>query len=184
MLTIDYDHGPGQDLLDVALQRKLLQLIDLGVFCGVGAAPDCSSFSRAITPAVRSALLPWGKPGLSRTMQDKVNRGNEHGKFVLNVVLLCIQLSIPYWVENPDGSFLWLLPPWKQANVGSFDTSCRFDQCRFGTGWRKRTRVATSTDLAGSRELCLGGHRLQILRGRSVLHGENWTRVAQVYPRS
>ena len=59
----------------------------------------------------------------------------------------------------------------------------RFDQCRFGTAWRKRTRICLSTELAGERDLCLGGHQHQPLRGRSGAHGASWTRVAQVYPR-
>ena len=54
--------------------------------------------------------------------------------------------------------------------------------CRFGTAWRKRFRIATDTGLAGIRELCLGGHSHQILRGRSAFHQHCWTRLAQTYP--
>ena len=54
--------------------------------------------------------------------------------------------------------------------------------CRYGTPWRKRTRIVNNTALAGRRELCCGGHSHQVLRGRSALHGVCWTRVAQVYP--
>ena len=54
--------------------------------------------------------------------------------------------------------------------------------CRFGTPWRKRTRVATSTALAGRCELCLRNHDHLVLRGRSSFHRMSWTRVAQVYP--
>eukprot|EP00438_Fugacium_kawagutii_P035056 Skav236663 [mRNA] locus=scaffold338:109507:114366:- [translate_table: standard] len=184
VLTVDYSHGPHQDLLDSSMQRRILDCIRAGAFLGVGAAPECASFSRAVTPAVRSALEPWGKKNLSANMVMKVDRGNQHAAFVLQVVLLCMELKLPYWVENPDGSFLWLLPPWTAHRIGTFQTSYRFDQCRFGTGWRKRTRIATSTALAGVRQLCLGGHSHQVLRGRSVLHGTSWTRVAQVYPKT
>lgn len=54
VLSIDWDHGADEDLLAPDLQRRLLRLLELGAFVGVGAAPDCSSFSRAVTPAVRS----------------------------------------------------------------------------------------------------------------------------------
>eukprot|EP00438_Fugacium_kawagutii_P001991 Skav236445 [mRNA] locus=scaffold2857:243088:244701:+ [translate_table: standard] len=162
----------------------LLAAIEAGAFLGCGAAPDCSSFSRAVAPPVRDALHPLGKGGLTKNMAEKVAKGNRHAAFMLRVVLLCQSLSIPYWLENPDGSFLWLLPDWRAAGVGAIEASYRFDQCRYQTVWRKRTRIATSTSLAGRRCLCTGGHVHQVLRGRNSTRGENWTRTAQVYPRA
>ncbi|CAL1137610.1 unnamed protein product [Cladocopium goreaui] len=184
VLTIDYEHGPGQNLLDTDLQARLMSCLEAGCFAAVGAAPDCSSFSRAVTPAVRDAANPFGRPGISANMQEKVARGNQHALFIFSVVQFCDRKGIPYWVENPDGSFLWLLPYWVESSLGSCSSSYRFDQCRFHAPWRKRTRVATNTDLAGIRELCQGGHQHQILRGRSSAHACSWTRVAQTYPRS
>lgn len=183
-LTFDFIHGEGQDLLDVDTQQLILELIRCGAVWGVGAAPECGSFSRAVTPAVRDREFPYGKPGISQNMAGKVDRGNRHAAFVLAVVLLCQQQLVAYWVENPDGSFLWLLPPWLDAGVALHHRSFRFDMCRFGAPWRKRTRVCTSTALAGVRLLCEGGHSHVVLRGRSSLHQACWTRVAQVYPRA
>ena len=117
-------------------------------------------------------------------MRVKVERGNQHAAFVLKVVCMASARNMAYWVENPDGSFLWLLHPWLESGICRFDRSFRFDMCRFGTSWRKRTRICTSTKLAGLRELCTGGHSHQQLRGRSLLHQMSWTRVAQVYPRA
>ena len=184
VLTIDYEHGPGQNLLDTDLQARLMSCLEAGCFAAVGAAPDCSSFSRAVTPAVRDAANPFGRPGISANMQEKVARGNQHALFIFSVVQFCDRKGIPYWVENPDGSFLWLLPYWVESSLGSCSSSYRFDQCRFHAPWRKRTRVATNTDLTGIRELCQGGHQHQILTGRSSAHACSWTRVAQTYPRS
>ena len=154
-----------------------------GAFLGVGAAPDCSSFSRAITPAVRDRDHPEGLPGITQSMHLKVLRGNQHAAFTLSVLKECRAQSLPYWLENPDGSFLWLQPQWIAAGFALPDRCFRFDMCIFHTPWRKRTRVVTSTDLAGIRELCRGGHKHQVLRGRSSAHRDNWTHVAQVYPR-
>ena len=170
VLTIDFEHGPGQDLLDADLQALVMSALDAGCFGAVGAAPDCSSFSRAVTPAVRDAANPFGRPGISAPMQEKVTKGNQHALFIFRIVQFCDHKGIPYWVENPDGSFLWLLPYWVDSSLGSCSSSYRFDQCRFRAPWRKRTRVATNTDLAGVRELCLGGHQHLILRGRSSAH--------------
>eukprot|EP00438_Fugacium_kawagutii_P028398 Skav205711 [mRNA] locus=scaffold608:39645:43142:- [translate_table: standard] len=182
VLTVDYDHGPCQDLLSQELQDQLLSAIAAGCFLGLGAAPDCSSFSRAITPAVRSAEWPFGKPHISQNMAVKVAIGNQHAAFMLRVLQLCDELGIPYWCENPDGSFLWLLPGWMKAGIGTCSSSYRFDQCIYSTPWRKRTRVATSTALRGLRLLCRGGHSHLVLRGRSSKRNLCWTKVAQVYP--
>ena len=59
-----------------------------------------------------------------------------------------------------------------------------FNMCRYKTAWRKRTRIATSTLLAGCRKLCRGGHSHVVLRGRNRLHKCSWTRLAQVYPQA
>ena len=117
-------------------------------------------------------------------MKIKVQKGNEHAIFVLKVLEGCNYLDIAYWVENPDGSFLWLLHAWMKSGFCRFERSYRFDMCRYGTIWRKRTRICTNTALAGERELCLGGHSHQQLRGRSVQGQMNWTKLAQVYPRA
>lgn len=183
VLTFDIDHSPVENLLDESVQRLVFQLMNLGCFLGVGAAPECGSFSRAVTPAVRDRDWPEGRPDISAAMREKVERGNRHASFVLDVVELAIQLLMGYWVENPDGSFLWLQPRWIASGLALMEASYRFDMCRFSALWRKRTRLATNTQLAGIRQLCLGGHEHIRLRGRSLHHKLNWTRVAQVYPK-
>ena len=182
-LTFDYTHNADQDLLDEKLQRRLLDLLRKGAFLGFGAAPECCSFSRAVVPPWRSRDFPGGLPHLSGRALDKVHRGNRMAAFVLSLILVAVELSLPYWVENPDSSFMWMLDSWMAAGIGQFQRCFRFDQCRYGTAWRKRTRIATSTALAGLRELCLGGHSHIQLRGRSHFHRMNWPRVAQTYPR-
>eukprot|EP00435_Cladocopium_sp_Y103_P029655 s4131_g7.t1 len=171
-----------QDLLDAHLQARLFELMRAGAFWGAGAAPECASFSRAVNPPVRSRDRPEGLKDLTPNMQIKVARGNAHALFVLEVLKVAEQMGLVYWVENPDGSFLWLLRPWLESGLCRFDRSYRFDMCTYKMIWRKRTRVCTNTVLAGVRELCKGGHSHQQLRGRSLLHQASWTKVAQVYP--
>eukprot|EP00438_Fugacium_kawagutii_P031232 Skav211063 [mRNA] locus=scaffold314:129393:143003:- [translate_table: standard] len=183
VLTFDFCHGERQNLLDSSLQQTLLAQLRLGTFWGVGAAPECASFSRAVNPPVRSRELPAGLPDLSERMALKVERGNQHGAFVLAVLKTALQADLAYWAENPDGSFLWLQEAWLESGLARFDASYRFDMCRYGAIWRKRTRICTNTELQGLRELCCGGHSHQQLRGRSLAHQMNWTRIAQVYPR-
>eukprot|EP00435_Cladocopium_sp_Y103_P020762 s4288_g5.t1 len=106
-----------QSFLDLYSGRA--ELIAGGAVSGIGAAPECGSFSRAVTPAVRDRDHPYGKCQLTANMAEKVRQGNSHAPFVLSLVLLCIELGLAYWVENPDGSFLWLLPGWLASGVAS-----------------------------------------------------------------
>ena len=59
--------------------------------------------------------------------------------------------------------------PHPDSGLTSFQKSYRFDQCRYSTPWRKRTRILLDGDLAGERHLCTGGHSHLQLRGRSTL---------------
>ena len=184
VVTMDFAHGENQDLLDRDLQQLLFALAEAEVFLGLGAAPECCSFSRAVCPAVRSSSSPEGLPHLTKNMKVQVDRGNQHAVFLLRLVLIFIMKDLPYWIENPDGSFLWLLKDWLEENVGTPAESYRFDMCRDSTPWRKRTRIATSTELKGHRHLCAGGHSHQILRGRNAAAKMCWTKMAQVYPKA
>ena len=123
VLTVDFAHGPEQDLLQPELQALLCRLARMKTFLGLGAAPECCSFSRAVTPAVRSAEYPLGKPGISLNMQKKVAAGNSHAEFLLKILGIFVELGLAYWVENPDGSFLWMLPAWMAAGLGRQESS-------------------------------------------------------------
>ena len=64
---------------------------------------------------------------------------------------MAVTMDITYWVENPDGSLLWLQPEWLKSGLCSFQRCYRFDMPRFGTIWRKGTRICTNSALAGIR---------------------------------
>ncbi|CAE7490951.1 unnamed protein product [Symbiodinium necroappetens] len=53
VLSFDLRWSPDQDLLDPAVQARIETLISSGCFRAIGMAPPCSSFSSAVTPAVR-----------------------------------------------------------------------------------------------------------------------------------
>ena len=42
-------------------------------------------------------------------MEEKVKLGNRHAQWLAHLLQVCIELKIHFWVENPDGSFLWYL---------------------------------------------------------------------------
>ena len=183
-LTFDIKRSHDEDLLNEELQLELLDLCRCGAFLSIGMAPICASFSRAITPAVRSRRWPKGIPGCSDNMVRKVLAGNRHAAFCLSFILLAETLGLPFWLENPDTSFIWIQRGFKKFADSRSESIFRLSYCRFGTRWKKNTRVATSTTLAGLRMMCqCGTLKHQVLRGYSVEHGMSWTALAEPYPR-
>ena len=182
-LTFDWLHGPEQDLSDPQLQALLLESVLSGWFLGVGLAPQCSSFSIAVTPPIRSADFPQGLPDLSVSNLQKVQVGNAQAAFVARIVRAALRASVAFWCENPDRSWIWKLPAFVAlAEFGGLGFWV-YDCCVFEKPWQKRSRVLTNTQLASSANLCRGGHEHLILRGRSKAHGQSWTKVAESYPR-
>ena len=154
VLTFEIKRSFSEDLLDKNLQHKVLRLIQLKVFGTAFAAPICSSFSVAITPPVRSRRYPRGKPGLRASMRLKVARGNQHSDFVASVVIECELASTVYGVENPDTSWLWRQVRWKRFYAEDHAEVFRLCFCRFGTAWKKPTRIATDSCLKGRTMWC------------------------------
>jgi hypothetical protein len=184
VLTFDIKRSQSENLLDPALQELLLKLLELGAFKSVGMAPICASFSRAVTPAVRSRRWPRGLHGITATMRQKVREGNAHADFCIKVIGIAIALNIAFWCENPDTSFIWIQRGWQAYASPDSRELFRLSYCRFGTRWKKNTRVACNTLLAGLRMMCSCGSRVhQQLRGFSPLHAKSWTSVAEPYPR-
>ena len=186
VLCFELDDGADQDLMNKSVRKKIEVLLRGGAVVHFSAAPTCASFSRAITPAVRSRKYPKGLPDLKWTrpnMLQKVDEGNSFNTWIASLVEICIISGIFFWVENPDTSFFWLQPAierliWKYS-LGSY----RCDFCCYGTPWRKRTKFLANTCLQGQRDFCKGGHVHVVLRGRSSIHKCCWTKVAEPYPR-
>ncbi|CAE6965207.1 unnamed protein product [Symbiodinium sp. CCMP2592] len=184
VLTFDYSRSQSEDLLSEKLQGLLLRLIRGGAFLGVGGGPVCSSLSRAIRPPVRSLEYPAGLPDARPSMREKIDEGNQHADFMASVAELCQELDLPCWVENPHGSYLWALPRWRRFLGDDWRSVCWVvDYCALGAPWRKRTRFYVGRRHGGQSLLCPGGCRHQRLSGYSSLHRQQWTKVAEAYPR-
>ena len=182
-ICFELEDDPSQNL-DLAVNRRLvLDLIQFGSVFACGSAIFCASFSRAVRPPVRSKDLPEGLPVLTSNMEEKVRIGNSHSDFNSEVYLACQKHCVLFWIENPDGSYLWLQPKWVSHGANLPDNCLRIDYCRFGCPWRKRTRVFTSSHLAGQSLFCSQDHGHQRLVGWSAVHRRSWTKVAQVYPK-
>ena len=182
VLTFDWNRSSTENLLDRELQMKLVEMLKEGCFLSVGAAPICASFSIAVTPPVRSSKYPRGIPGLRQTMRQKVSEGNAHSDFLRDLIGLSEELCIPYFVENPDSSWWWRQRKWKRWRHSDSGDLFRFCFCRFGTLWKKPTRIATSTKLRGVRMMCKCKKNHVQLRGMHPVRKIPMTQVAQPYP--
>lgn len=183
-LCVDLAHGPGEDVMDPKLQRRLKLLVTLGAFRGAGGGPVCTSFSTAITPPVRSSSAPYGLDSASDKMKIKIEEGNQMALWFFAFLEFCLKQGLQIWMENPATSFMFRLPEW-QALLQRWPSVQPWlvDYCRYGTRWRKRTKFYTDGLLGGRRDLCRCGKPHQLLRGRSATHKKSWTAVAQPYPK-
>ena len=101
-LCFDLEHGPAEDLQKEELQRRIEDGIKAGCFSSMGGGPVCSSFSMAITPPVRSAEWPYGKPNLSANMEMKVKEGNASALWMFSLLRLCLELKNPGMARKPS----------------------------------------------------------------------------------
>ena len=183
VLTYEWNHSSAEDLLLPEVREKIVAMIKAGCFRAISAAPICSSFSIALTPPIRSCRFPAGIPGMRVTMRKKVKEGNSHNAFVLIVVELAEYYGIGWFVENPDTSWWWRQKRWKAFRCPNGPLLFRLCFCRFGCPWKKPTRIATNTALAGKVMWCSCDKPHLQLRGTHPTKRIPWTLVAQPYPR-
>ena len=127
---------------------------------GVCLASPCETFSiaRRAPPLsryphqLRSKEHPFGLPLLSGKDLDICKRGNQLAVFTSMIIRLCSKMQIPWMLENPASSHLWSHPPMLSALQGSTETI--FDQCQYGTAWRKPTKIAMGGLLCPTPYLC------------------------------
>ncbi|CAE7801360.1 unnamed protein product [Symbiodinium sp. CCMP2592] len=185
VLSFEIARSPSQDLDNHCVRQLVELLIRAKIFLTFGASPPCSSFSRAVHPPFRSAAHPRGLLHLSPTAFEKVRRGNRQADWVGHALSLYREhCQGHFWIEGPDGSFMWLLAGLIEEFADPHSPQLlRLDQCRFGTRWRKRSRFGVNGCIAGARLFCQCSGPHVVLRGRSAELGRPWTSVAQCYPR-
>ncbi|CAK0850468.1 unnamed protein product, partial [Prorocentrum cordatum] len=196
-LRWDILYGPAYDLRDPRSARLIRGWIRAGLVCGLHAGFPCETFSRARDrpngpPRLRPQEHVWGLPSLHPEGADfqKVKWGNLHARLTISFCVLCCQCFVPWSVENPALSYAWQLPPMLPLLQRRQVTTQVIEYCRFGTPWRKSTRIAAFLlDLAPLAKFrCTGpvcvltGQRHQELSGKDA-SGRFRTRLAEAYPR-
>ena len=86
VLTFDICHDPSENLLDEKVQKLLSQLVDAHAFISVSAGPVCSSFSRAVRPAVRSSTEPRGFSMQSVAQYDNEGTRGKPDVYLVGIV--------------------------------------------------------------------------------------------------
>jgi len=130
----------------------------------------------------------YGFSDLAKHDLDNIRIGNDILSQAVKIIKLCQIANIPWILENPMTSRVWLtLPMKKLAQQASFQ---RADFCQYGMPWRKATYFLCSHHIKEWGLLsCLSqlgrcsvtGKKHIILQGRDAA-GNFLTRKAQPYP--
>ena len=196
VLLWDISYGPDYDLRQLRAQHKIVGWMRAGKIRGGHLGP-CHSFTRARDhppgpPPLRSNNQPLGLRNLSLKDSVKVRTGNSLMRFSVRAMTLAIGLRVPFTMENPRTSRIWLCPSVLHLLRRP---QCRIaftEFCQFGTPWRKSTQFAGANicldSIASYR--CLGvkkgfcsftGCRHVVLSGQTA-HGQRRTKIAEPYP--
>ena len=108
---------------------------------------------------------------LAEDQRQKVAVGNAMLSFCLGLIATAVSKGLAFLVENPQNSWMWAQSACAELE-GMFGDFL-VDYCRFGTPWRKATRLRTTGQLAGQRLRCNCSKPHVILRGRCP-PGHGW----------
>ena len=193
---VDKELGPAGDLGDVKNRRRYLRDARMRKVLGSNLGPPCTTLStmQDLTRVIRTRRHPKGVPGLSAYDQARVDEGNVHALFALQIFGILLRLGKPCIVENPRASRLWYFEE-VEALLAAGAQLLTLDLCAYGTRWRKRTgllvcnlspsAVRSLTHLCGGTGSKCGRTRRPhiLLKGKDPVSGRNWTSLGQVYPR-
>ena len=129
-----------------------------------------------------------GLPGLKASDKRKVAQSNQLLEFALQVIEICQQLRVPWTLENPRSSRLWLVPAIRQLLLqGAKKVEASF--CAYGMPWRKATTFLAGNFSSLHFLACSGSFRKCSRTGASHLPligksttGAWLTSLAQPYP--
>lgn len=132
-------------------------------------APPCATWSRARIPRLRTEGR-WieGVPLLKMAAQRQLELGTQLARATVLLVREAIAAGVGFSIENPLTSLLFRWPPMQEIMSMPGIYVVDLDYCRYGTPWRKPTRLLTDVaSLITSRLRCLSNHVHQELRGRA-----------------
>eukprot|EP00435_Cladocopium_sp_Y103_P008138 s3431_g2.t1 len=159
------------DLTQVWVQELIEREIVLGRISAVHLGPPCGTASKARNIPVkrklrrsgapnprplRSERCPLGFPWLKGINRDRVQAANCLYKWAAKIIELCDAHSIPFTLENPQNSLLWITPyfrPLMQKYIFHI-----VDACEFGSDHKKSTAFLANFEAPRLRLRCSGKH--------------------------
>ena len=197
-IAYDIEYGHNCDVLNSKVFDKLVRFIKRNaslialVWCGT----PCTTWSRARKhdggpPPLRDdGENLWGFSDLSMHDGNKIEQGNNLLFVTAKLCQLCDQLHVPWVIENPATSRIWLTSTLKEFfHTGAFFVTTDF--CAFGMPWRKSTGFLCSRfeNLKHISKHCTSQHGRCTFTNRRhiILSGKDssgmWlTKRAQPYP--
>ncbi|CAK0798705.1 unnamed protein product, partial [Prorocentrum cordatum] len=112
----DYADDPRADLFDESLIDSLVLRISRKEVAGVHVGLDCKTWSRARKndgrgpPPLRDDANVYGLPRLAAADAEKVRIASRLLANVLRLLAAAVEAGVPFSLENPRSSRLWLVP--------------------------------------------------------------------------
>ena len=182
------------DFTRIDILEQLASRIARRHFHAVFVGLPCNTWSRARKndgqgpPPLRSDSNVYGLSGLGHADAAKVIEANLLLRHVARLLSLCCVLGIPWILENPDTSRVFLTEEIRcLVEQGAVFTVT--DMCQFGTPWKKRTKFLCFKVALGELPLCSGergrcnlSKRPHIILSGRHPCGAHRTAIATPYP--
>ena len=198
VLLWDIEFGEAYDLTKRHIQQQVLYWIKSGRVRAGHLGTPCNSFSRARDqpggpPRLRSDEHPLGLVGLAQHLYKKIQEGNVLMRFSCAVLRLALALHLPWTMENPQRSRLWICPPVLNLLRRRHTTAKEVHFCAFGTPWKKPTKffgVHLNLDVldwckcvGSKRGICKFSGKTHIPLVGQDSSGRWLTKIAEPYPK-
>lgn len=120
-VVLDLTKSKGQVFVLDALKSGQVGCVPMAPPCGTSSRARERKLPRQLRALgvpepkpLRSAQYPMGFPRLNGRDKLRVQLANTCYEFVAEVFLLCYQVNIPCFIENPKGSRMWDVPAIKR----------------------------------------------------------------------
>ena len=186
------------DFRNRAFVRSICRLVRRRHFCSGMFHTPCTTFciARDRNSQIRTRDFPMGLPAefLSEKQAQQVKDGNETMFATVRLVREFDRLKLPWAIENPLSSRLWLTAGIKSLMNGEHVQFIKLHMCQFGSKWKKPTGILCGNmpshmldDLhrlcSCQGSICSRTHKPHLQLTGTAPCGKPWTAVAQVYPK-
>ena len=182
---LDLCKAEDQSLLCTLIRTLRPTLVWLAPPCGTASrAKDIPAFDNSGNPIscpLRSNDYPDGLPDLPSHLRNRVLAANHLYGLVSRVIHLCEDLRIPWILENPANSYMWITSP--MQSLPTFP-SVRFHNCMYGGSRPKLTQLLFhGLELSSLHVLCDDSHPHLPWRVQGPSGPEFQTAIERAYPK-